>query len=56
VKPNDQGGEREMQEAVDESARLSLSADEDEVVCPGPRLDDMREPDDSKENGGKDLN
>ena len=45
-----------MQEAVDKGACLSLTAEEDEEVCPCQRLDDMREPDDSKENDGKDFN
>jgi hypothetical protein len=55
VKPNDQGGEREIQKPVDKGPRLSLTADEDEEACPCPRLDDMREPDHSKENDGRDL-
>jgi hypothetical protein len=55
VKPDDDACHRQVQKPVHEGAGFSQAAQEDEELRPGPRLQDVRETNDSEQNDGKDF-
>jgi hypothetical protein len=55
VKRNDDGSDWQVQKSVYERASVSLSAQKDEELRPGLRLEDVREAHHPEQNDGQDF-